>query len=108
MPFMRAKSWQDIKVGDHLWLGPDEPVTVTQIHHAAATYVIGHVALHLTSPQAFSEITAPPLTPSTPEEEFTFTIHRSDLIPGGNRARIGFSDDFPDRQFLLIPENDDA
>lgn len=33
-----------------------------------------------------------------------FTIHRSELIPGGNGARIGFSDDFPGKQFLIIPQ----
>jgi hypothetical protein len=34
----------------------------------------------------------------------TITIHRSELIPGGGGARIGYSDDYPDRQFLVIPE----
>jgi hypothetical protein len=40
-------------------------------------------------------------------EQFDITIHRSQLIPGGHGARIGFSDDFPDRQFLIIPERPD-
>lgn len=33
-----------------------------------------------------------------------FTIDRSEFISGGNGARVGFSDDFPDRQFLFIPK----
>ena len=37
-------------------------------------------------------------------EAFTFTINRSELIPGGHGARIGFSDEFPDRQFLIVPD----
>lgn len=31
------------------------------------------------------------------------TIDRSELIPGSNGARYGFSDAFPDRKFLVIP-----
>jgi len=34
------------------------------------------------------------------------TIHRSELVPGGMGARFGYSDDFPDRVFLIIPERD--
>lgn len=35
-----------------------------------------------------------------------FTIHRSELILGGVKgACIGFSRDFPDRQFLFIPKS---
>lgn len=36
--------------------------------------------------------------------EHTITMHRSELIPGGNGARIGYSDDHPGKQFLIIPE----
>jgi hypothetical protein len=39
-----------------------------------------------------------------PAETYEFTIHRSELIPGGNGARIGFSDDFPGKQFLIVPQ----
>lgn len=33
-------------------------------------------------------------------------LHRTELIPGGNGARIGYSNDFPGRQFLIIPKRD--
>ena len=36
---------------------------------------------------------------------FTLTFQRSELIPGGNGALIAFSDDFPDKQFLIIPQH---
>jgi hypothetical protein len=39
-------------------------------------------------------------------ETFEFTIHRTELIPGGNGALIGYSDDFPDKQFLIVPKDD--
>lgn len=32
-------------------------------------------------------------------------VHRSELIPGGNGARIGTSDDHPGLQFLVIPQD---
>jgi hypothetical protein len=32
------------------------------------------------------------------------TLHRTELTPCGNGARLGFSDDFPDKQFLILPE----
>lgn len=34
---------------------------------------------------------------------FNITIERSELIPGSNGARMGYSNAFPDRQFLIIP-----
>lgn len=37
-------------------------------------------------------------------ESYEITIHRSELIPGGNGARIGYSGDFPGKQFLFIPQ----
>ncbi len=39
-------------------------------------------------------------------ESYEFTINRSELVPGGRGARLGFSDEFPDRQFLIIPKSD--
>jgi hypothetical protein len=38
-------------------------------------------------------------------ENTLVTIHRSELIPGGRGARIGYSDDHPDKVFLVIPED---
>lgn len=35
--------------------------------------------------------------------KYTITLHRTQLIPGGMGALIGFSDDYPDRQFLCMP-----
>lgn len=35
--------------------------------------------------------------------EIEITLHRTELIPGGGGARVGFSDDFPGKQFLIIP-----
>lgn len=37
-------------------------------------------------------------------ETVSITMHRSELIPGGNGALIAYSDDFPDKQFLIIPK----
>ena len=37
-------------------------------------------------------------------ETYTITIHRSEFIPGGNGARIGYSDDHPDLMLLFIPK----
>lgn len=39
---------------------------------------------------------------------YNITIDRSELIPGSNGARMGFSDAFPDRRFLVIPIREDA
>jgi hypothetical protein len=39
-----------------------------------------------------------------PPAEASITVHRSELVPGGHGARIGYSDDHPDRQFLVIPD----
>lgn len=33
---------------------------------------------------------------------YNITIDRSELIPGSNGARYGYSDAFPDRKFLVI------
>lgn len=44
------------------------------------------------------------------DEEFEdqkIQLHRTELLPGGFGAMVGFSDDYPDRQFLLIPKKDD-
>jgi hypothetical protein len=38
---------------------------------------------------------------------FEVTLHRTHLIPGANGALLGFSDDHPDRQFLIIPEGEE-
>lgn len=35
-------------------------------------------------------------------ESFEITFQRTEPIPGG--AILAFSDEFPDRQFLIIPE----
>lgn len=35
--------------------------------------------------------------------EYSVTIHRSELIPGGMGARVGVSDDHPGRVFVVIP-----
>lgn len=45
------------------------------------------------------------ITPPDRQEiiEGKITLHRS--IPGGNGAAIGHSDDYPDRQFLVIPKD---
>jgi hypothetical protein len=37
---------------------------------------------------------------------YEIRVHRTELIPGGNGALLGFSDDHPDRQFLIIPEGE--
>jgi hypothetical protein len=42
-----------------------------------------------------------------PNSARSFTLHRTELIPGGNGALRGFSDDHPDRQFLLIPKGEE-
>lgn len=58
-------------------------------------------------------------TPPEPEPEpvevvenddvvsFTIRMDRSELIPGGNGARIAYSNAFPSKQFLIIPEQPD-
>ena len=46
--------------------------------------------------------------PSCDTIAYSITIHRSELIPGGNGAIIGLSDDFPDRQFLVVPQSIDG
>ncbi|WP_155726900.1 hypothetical protein [Mycobacterium avium] len=38
---------------------------------------------------------------------YELTVHRSELIPGGNGARIGTSDDHPGLQFLIIHKEED-
>ena len=38
---------------------------------------------------------------------YSITVHRSELLPGGRGALIGYSDDYPDHQFLVIPKVDD-
>jgi hypothetical protein len=38
---------------------------------------------------------------------YEIRVHRTELIPGGNGALLGFSDDHPDRQFLIIPEGEE-
>jgi hypothetical protein len=43
--------------------------------------------------------------PDNPDvASFDITIHRSELIPGGNGARIGYCNDLPGRVFLIVPE----
>jgi hypothetical protein len=39
---------------------------------------------------------------------YEITLHRTELIPGGNGARIGWSDDYPDKQFLIIPNREES
>lgn len=36
--------------------------------------------------------------------EYEITIHRSELIPGAEGARVGYSDDFPGKKFLILPQ----
>jgi hypothetical protein len=38
-------------------------------------------------------------------ETFDITLHRTELVPGGNGIRLGYSDNHPGRQFLIIPKN---
>ena len=58
------------------------------------------------SPVAPADMTAAlSATPmGLPASEYTITLHRTELIPGGMGARLGRSDDFPDRQFLILPK----
>lgn len=57
----------------------------------------GHVN-HVTRPY-YARPEVPP-----PVEVASITVHRSEPIPGGQGARLGYSDDHPDRQFLVIPD----
>lgn len=42
-----------------------------------------------------------------PEFAAHLTIDRSELIPGSNGTRWGYSDAYPDRRFLVIPIKED-
>lgn len=48
------------------------------------------------------------MTDQSAEFATNITIDRSELIPGSDGARMGFSDAFPDRRFLVIPIREDA
>jgi hypothetical protein len=46
-----------------------------------------------------------PPSPAEGHPTYEITLHRAQLILGGGGAYLGFSDEFPDKQFLIVPQN---
>ena len=38
-------------------------------------------------------------------ESYEITLHRTEYLLGGGGIMLGFSDDFPSRQFLIVPDD---
>lgn len=45
-------------------------------------------------------------TPTAETVTHSITFQRTELIPGGRGAMLAYSDDFPDKQFLIVPNRE--